>query len=106
MSKPNSPGSPSIRFRPAQNRRGNEMLKLSPACLALALVPTGCDEAVGSEPPNQGHAYIVGIDISGSRTPAELDESRKLLDGLIDRLEAGDRLALIEVDQGRRERGR
>ena len=82
------------------------MLKLSLAVLALALVTTGCDDAVGSESPNQGHAYIVGIDISGSRTPAELDESRKLLDGLIDRLEAGDRLTLIEVYQGGRQPAR
>ena len=78
------------------------MIKLSLGVLALAFVTTGCDDAVGSESPNQGHAYIVGIDISGSRTNAELDESRKLLDGLIDRLEAGDRLTLIEVYQGGR----
>ena len=82
------------------------MIKLSLSVLALALVTTGCDDAVGSESPNQGHAYIVGIDISGSRTKVELDESRKLLDALIDRLEAGDRLTLIEVYQGGRQPAR
>jgi hypothetical protein len=70
---------------------------------ALALAVTGCDQAVGSESPNQGHFYIVGVDISGSRNKTELDESKKLLDGLIDRLQAGDHLTLIEVYQGGRE---
>jgi hypothetical protein len=74
--------------------------------LACALVAAGCDDAVGGESPNQGHSYIVGIDISGSRTKAELDESKQLLDALIGRLEAGDRLTLIEVYQGGREPAR
>lgn len=82
------------------------MMKLSLAVLALALVTTGCDDAVGSESPNQGRSYIVGVDISGSRTKSELEESKKLLDGLIDRLQAGDRLTLIEVYQGGREPAR
>jgi hypothetical protein len=70
---------------------------------ALVLVAAGCDQAVGSEPPNAGHFYIVGVDISGSRNRTELDESKKLLDGLIDRLQPGDHLTLIEVYQGGRE---
>jgi len=69
---------------------------------AAVLVVAGCDSAVGSESPNLGHSYIVGIDISGSRTKSELDESKQLLDGLIDRLQAGDHLTLIEVYQGGR----
>ena len=48
----------------------------------------------------------MGIDISGSRTKTELEESRKLLDDLIDRLEAGDHLTLIEVYQGGRQPAR
>jgi hypothetical protein len=72
------------------------------AVLASALAAAGCGAAVGSESPNQGHSYIVGVDISGSRTKTELEESKKLLDGLIDRLQAGDRLTLIEVYQGGR----
>ncbi len=73
---------------------------------AAAIVIIGCDSAVGGESSYQGHSYIVGIDISGSRTRAELDESRHLLDGLIDRLQAGDHLTLIEVYQGGREPAR
>jgi len=72
------------------------------AVLASALAAAGCGAAVGSESPNQGHSYIVGVDISGSRTKTELEESKKLLDGMIDRLQAGDRLTLIEVYQGGR----
>jgi hypothetical protein len=72
-----------------------------------ALVLLGCEHAVGRESPYQGgRSYIVGIDISGSRTKTDLDESRKLLDDLIDRLQPGDRLTLIEVYQGGREPAR
>jgi hypothetical protein len=70
------------------------------APLLGALAVAGCHDAQGREPAFQGHSYIVGIDISGSRTKTELEESRKLLDGLIDRLQAGDHLTLIEVYQG------
>ncbi len=70
--------------------------------VATVVIAGGCDSAVGSESPNVGHSYIVGVDISGSRTKAEMDESKKLLDGLIDRLQAGDHLTLIEVYQGGR----
>ncbi len=78
-------------------------MKLSLVVLAFALVTTGCDDAVGGESAYPGHSYIVGVDISGSRTRTDLDESKKLLDGLIDRLQPGDHLTLIEVYQGRKE---
>ena len=83
-------------------------MKLAHVAIVFALTVTvaGCDSAVGSESPNVGHSYIVGVDISGSRTKTELDESKKLLDGLIDRLQAGDHLTLIEVYQGGREPAR
>src|SRR6266436_3497669 len=74
--------------------------------VATVVIAVGCDSAVGSESPNVGHSYIVGVDISGSRTKAEMDESKKLLDGLIDRLQAGDHLTLVEVYQGGREPAR
>ena len=81
-------------------------MKLSPAIILFALTAVGCGSAVGSESPNQGHAYIVGVDISGSRTRTDLEESHKLLDALIDRLQAGDHLTLVEVYQGGREPAR
>ena len=82
-------------------------MKLGLALTVVALTATGCGgDAVGGESPNIGRSYIVGIDISGSRTKAELDESKKLLDALIDRLDAGDHLTLIEVYQGGREPAR
>lgn len=70
--------------------------------LGSMLIVAGCGDAAGSDFPKQGHSYIVGIDISGSRTRTEREESRNLLDGLIDRLQAGDHLTLIEVYQGGR----
>jgi hypothetical protein len=78
-------------------------MKLSYVIPFFALLGIGCDAAVGGESPYQGRFYIVGVDISGSRTRNELDESKKLLDGLIDRLQSGDHLTLIEVYQGGRE---
>ena len=74
--------------------------------LAASLVLAGCDDAVSGETADRGHSYIVGIDISGSRTKAELDESKQLLDALINKLQAGDHLTLIEVYQGGREPAR
>ena len=81
-------------------------MKLSHVIPFFALIAAGCEPAVGGESPTPGHSYIVGIDISGSRTKSELDESKKLLDGVIDRLQAGDHLTLIEVYQGGREPAR
>src|SRR5450759_5159481 len=92
-----------MRFRPARNQQSDErIMKSILVASTLAVVAIGCDNAVGSEPPCQGHSYIVGIDISGSRNRTDLDESKKLLNGLIDRLQAGDHLTLIEVYQGGR----
>jgi hypothetical protein len=67
---------------------------------ALALGIGGCSSVDGSALPHQAHSYIVAVDISGSRTPAELGESRQLLNALIDKLEVGDRLTLVEMYQG------
>jgi hypothetical protein len=85
--------------------------RLSAPTVAMAVVvglaATGCGgDASGGESPNKGHAYIIGVDISGSRSKTELDESKKLLDGVIDRLEPGDHLTLIEVYQGGKEPAR
>jgi len=81
-------------------------MKVLLVVITFALTITGCDSAVGSESTNPGHSYIVGIDISGSRTRSELDESKQLLNGLIEKLEPGDKLTLIEVYQGGREPAR
>ena len=79
-----------------------KVISIGCACALIA----GCDDAVSGETADRGHSYIVGIDISGSRTKAELDESKQLLDALIGRLTAGDHLTLIEVYQGGREPAR
>jgi len=81
-------------------------MKLFLLVLASALFATACDDASGGESPNLGHSYIVGVDISGSRTRNDLEESKKLLDALIDHLQPGDHLTLIEVYQGGREQAR
>src|SRR5437764_5623828 len=107
MLKPNSSACLRMRFRRSRGRRRREGIMSRIFLVAAAsLVAIGCDAAVGSETPAAGHFYIVGIDISGSRTKTELDESKHLLNGLIDRLQAGDHLTLIEVYQGGREPAR
>lgn len=67
---------------------------------ALAIGVAGCSSVDGSALPHQAHSYIVAVDISGSRTPTELGESKQLLNALIDKLEVGDRLTLVEMYQG------
>ena len=67
---------------------------------ALSVALAGCSSVDGSALPHQMHSYIVAVDISGSRTPAELGESKQLLNALIDKLEVGDRLTLVEMYQG------
>ena len=67
---------------------------------ALSVSVVGCSSVDGSALPHQQHSYIVAIDISGSRTPSELNESKQLLNALIDKLEVGDHLTLVEVYQG------
>ena len=66
----------------------------------LSLAALGCSTVDGSALPHQSHSYIVGVDISGSRSQTELAESKKLLDALIDQLEVGDHLTLVEMYQG------
>lgn len=66
----------------------------------LSLAALGCSTVDGSALPRQTHSYIVGVDISGSRTPTELAESKQLLDALIDQLQVGDKLTLVEMYQG------
>jgi hypothetical protein len=66
------------------------------ALLVLAAI-AGCERAAASSAAAQAHQYIVGIDISGSRTPSQLAEERQAIEGLIGRMGPGDRLVLIET---------
>ena len=43
----------------------------------LSLAALGCSTVDGSALPRQTHSYIVGVDISGSRTPTEMAESKQ-----------------------------
>jgi hypothetical protein len=72
----------------------------SSALTMLLIATLGWASVDGSALPHQMHSYIVGVDISGSRTPTELAESKQLLNRLIDNLEVGDRLTLVEMYQG------
>lgn len=60
----------------------------------------GCERASASgtrEAAAPANQYIVGIDISGSRTPSQLKEEQQVIEGLIARMSAGDRIILVET---------
>ena len=65
---------------------------------AVVSAALACRDAE-ADPASVGAQYIVGIDISGSRTPTQLDEASDLLSGLIGRMSNGDRLVLVETYQ-------
>jgi hypothetical protein len=72
------------------------------ATLAFAAALAGCERAAASASADRPSAiatqqYIVGIDISGSRTPSQLQEERLVIEGLIMRMNPGDRIVLIET---------
>ena len=64
----------------------------------LALSALGCGQSAGAKvvppPTNQ---FIVGIDLSASRSVEALRDSRRLLDNLVERLHNGDALVLLEM---------
>lgn len=68
----------------------------------LALLPlascehAGASSSAAAAPVRQ---YIVGIDISASRTTSQLAEERRMIDDLIGRMTPGDRIVLIETYQ-------
>ena len=67
----------------------------------LALLPlASCEHAAASgSAALPARQYIVGIDISASRTTFQLAEERRMIDGLIGRMTPGDRIVLIETYQ-------
>jgi hypothetical protein len=66
--------------------------------LAAATLATACSgDAVATTTASRGTQYIVGVDISSSRTPMDLRESQALLTGLVERMTYGDKLVLVEM---------
>lgn len=65
----------------------------------LLLAAIGCGGSAGAKPvPTATYQYIVGIDLSASRSVEALRDSRRLLDNLIEsRLHNGDELILLEM---------
>lgn len=78
------------------------MLSIGTFCRGalLAASALGCGKAAAdAPPPSLGMQYIVGIDISGSRSATQMQEARVLLEGLVARMTNGERLVLIETYQ-------
>jgi hypothetical protein len=73
----------------------------SSAIILVIIASTGCTEsrAAGASAPPPSTQYVVGIDISGSRTPKQLEDAENVLTALVGRMQFGDRLVLIETYQ-------
>ena len=68
------------------------------ALLGMTTIIAACSgDAVATTASTRGVQYIVGIDISSSRSPMELRESQNLLDGLVGRMSYGDKIVLVEM---------
>ncbi len=78
-------------------------MRLALAIASFGLMAAlGCGGSAGAKraaPPNQSsNQYIVGIDLSASRSVEALRDSRRLLDNLVEsRLHNGDELVLLEM---------
>ena len=67
------------------------------SCLLVAVASCG-SEAGAVTASDRGTQFIVGIDISGSRTPLDLRESKALLEKLVaERMSYGDKIVFIEM---------
>ena len=73
------------------------------AAAVLPLLLAGCEpDHPGARPATAapgapGRQYIVAVDLSGSQSERRRSESRRALDGIIDRLSYGDRIVLLQV---------
>jgi hypothetical protein len=69
------------------------------AVCILVLAAIGCGQSAGAKPvPPATNQFIVGIDLSASRSVEALRDSRRLLDNLVEsRLHNGDELVLLEM---------
>jgi hypothetical protein len=80
-------------------RISNRIVQPLATIVALAAL-AGCERANASRddvrPQLQPQQYIVAIDVSGSRTPSQMKEERLVTEGLIERMNPGDRIILIE----------
>lgn len=70
--------------------------------LAAIVVLNACGEARGGDPAtaaDPARQIIVALDLSGSQTDARRTQARSTLDMVIDNLQYGDRLVLLQVHQ-------
>jgi len=74
-------------------------LALAIASVGLALPALGCSESAGAKTAaSPANRFIVGIDLSESRSVEALRDSRRLLDDVVEtRLHNGDELVLLEM---------
>ena len=79
-------------------RVGRLLVRTFAAIAALGAL-NGCDspEAQSPTPREPGTQYIVGVDVSASRTPVQSAEGQRLLQGLIGRVTHGDRMVIVET---------
>ena len=72
---------------------------LAITCFTFASATASCGRSAGAKPAASAtNQYIVGIDLSASRSVEALRDSRRLVDNLVEsRLQNGDELVLLEM---------
>jgi hypothetical protein len=75
----------------------NRFLRSRASTLPLAFALACGGDAIATTSSARGTQYIVGVDISSSRTPMDLRESQHLLEQLVQRMTYGDKLVVIEM---------
>lgn len=68
------------------------------AAMAIAGCSSSGAETVG-DGAVRGTLYVVGVDVSGSRTPTQLREGQRLMNSVIDRMTNGDKLVVVQTYQ-------
>jgi hypothetical protein len=65
--------------------------------LAMLGCTAGGQDSNTAATVNGANQYVVGIDISGSRTASQLQEEQAVVEGLMGRMSFGDRIILVET---------
>lgn len=73
------------------------------ACGRSEASPASAGSGASGSAVAPARQWIVGVDLSASRTPTQLADGQRLLEGIVEGLGPGDRLVLIRTEQAGRD---